>query len=635
MDLDWQGISSGCLRAFFFEDGLHDEMGIADGTLINPTNAEYRDWDWILGEMRYLNFFGLTAMARLGNALDIRNLAAFTISARINPTTDGGSDKGCIFSKYTADGQILFYLDATSAGKTCLHVMVACATTNAEAQSTYLVNLGAQSHVAATWDDATKTVKLFLNGVECAYTYNITGVGAQKDDSADYAFIGNVTSATWGFDGGIDTFILHGRVLNADELLWLANTGYLDHRWWRAYGAYGKQIASPHSVTLDGEFLLVSSSGTNQLKRFLKRPLSLWHSYLTAGSGDGQTIYPGQTAVDGPYVYLADTDNNRVQKLLRKDLSFIAKAGSLGAGDGQFNNPRGIALDPLADRLYVSDYLNDRIQVLKKSDLSFIAKQGTTGSGNLQLYRPVGLHYDSVNDRLYIADGANNRIMVWKGSDLSYLAKFGSLGSGNGQFNWPHGLCLNADFVFVADTYNNRIQKFEISGFAYHSHVGTIGVGHDQMYHPAAVALDGPYLSIVEDLGCRLQLRLADSLEYVRMSWDVLDDNTGSASLINTSAGYYQLFYKLHTLAALDYALFFLAYDAVSPYGQLIDGSVLTPFASTGSDNQVTDVTYTWLYSGVYLCCAKFTGTAATWKVGLQLEPLKQVRVTLPRYVTL
>ena len=186
-----------------------------------------------------------------------------------------------------------------------------------------------------------------------------------------------------------------------------------------------------------------------------------------------------------------------------------------------------------------------------------------------------------------------------------------------------HGLCVNSDFVFVADTYNNRIQKFEVSGFAYHSQIGTLGVGHDQMYHPSGVALDGPYLSIVEDLGCRLQLRLADSLEFVRMSWDVLDDNTGDAWLHNTSPGYYQLFYKLHTLAALDYAVFFLAYDPVYPYGQPIDGSVLTPFASTGSDNQVTDVTYTWLYSGVYLCCARFTGTAATWKVGSSSKPSK------------
>ena len=61
------------------------------------------------------------------------------------------------------------------------------------------------------------------------------------------------------------------------------------------------------------------------------------------------------------------------------------KWGSTGSGGGEFNNPVGIAVDPL-DNVYVADQGNSQIQVFSKANYfkgsSSIAADMTSGTGS-------------------------------------------------------------------------------------------------------------------------------------------------------------------------------------------------------------------------------------------------------------
>ena len=54
--------------------------------------------------------------------------------------------------------------------------------------------------------------------------------------------------------------------------------------------------------------------------------------------------------------------NNRIQ-VFDSNGNFITKFGTPGTGNGQFNQPVGVAVNPITGNVYVADAGNDRIQV--------------------------------------------------------------------------------------------------------------------------------------------------------------------------------------------------------------------------------------------------------------------------------
>lgn len=135
--------------------------------------------------------------------------------------------------------------------------------------------------------------------------------------------------------------------------------------------------------------------------------------------------------------------------------------GSAGTGDGQFQQADGIAVDENG-LIYVSDYQLHRIQVFK-ADGSFVRKWGTQGSGVNQFENPRGLDIGP-DGNLYVCDWGNHRICVYQ-PDGTFVRSWGSLGTGDGQFNNPIRISIDGGgSVFVSDYENNRVQVFNPEG---------------------------------------------------------------------------------------------------------------------------------------------------------------------------
>lgn len=168
--------------------------------------------------------------------------------------------------------------------------------------------------------------------------------------------------------------------------------------------------------------------------------------------------------------------------------------GSSGTNDGQFLTPRGIAADGNG-LIYVSDYGLHRIQVFS-ADGTFVRKWGSQGSGTNQLNQPFGMDVDA-NNNLYVCDSGNNRIMVFN-SMGGFVTNWGTAGTGDGQFNTPFRLCVNNKLgqVFVVDSGNNRIQVFSTNGvfIRKYSCFGALGTG---LIYPQAVVADDDGTSYV------------------------------------------------------------------------------------------------------------------------------------------
>ncbi len=180
--------------------------------------------------------------------------------------------------------------------------------------------------------------------------------------------------------------------------------------------------------------------------------------------------------------------------------------GGKGSGKGEFNDPLGIAVDPVGNVL-VADSRNGRIQKFNPSGV-FISGIGTKGTGYGQFAEPNGLATDKEGN-IYVADASNHRVLKlardgtvideWRGPDPGFyaprdvavgsdnsiyildqghsrivkmdldgnvLATWGSEGAGDGQFANHTGLAVDpkTDRVYVADPLHKRIQVFDSKG---------------------------------------------------------------------------------------------------------------------------------------------------------------------------
>ena len=104
---------------------------------------------------------------------------------------------------------------------------------------------------------------------------------------------------------------------------------------------------------------------------YLLSPLAYSQEFKT---GEANLSSPTGIAVNSSsgnvYVYVADTANNRIQ-VFTANGTYITKWGKYGgpSGNGTFNQPTGIAVDPLSGNVYVADTANNRIQVFSNSTI--------------------------------------------------------------------------------------------------------------------------------------------------------------------------------------------------------------------------------------------------------------------------
>jgi RHS repeat-associated protein len=153
----------------------------------------------------------------------------------------------------------------------------------------------------------------------------------------------------------------------------------------------------------------------------------------------------------------------------------------------RFNSPRGLAYDPVGNRLFVADYSNSRVLVFDVAaitngenaifvlgQLNFTTGSGATTQGRLK--NPVGLTLDGIRGWLFVGDYSNNRVMVFDVNSITNgenainvlgQATFTTSTAATTQtgLRGPSGVTFKegAGRLFVADYTNHRVTVFDVA----------------------------------------------------------------------------------------------------------------------------------------------------------------------------
>lgn len=260
-------------------------------------------------------------------------------------------------------------------------------------------------------------------------------------------------------------------------------------------------LEQPYAVTTDSNhriFVTDITAGLVHVFDFANR--EYWHF----GAGNHLRAPLGIATDRGGNVYVSDSGLRTVLMYDSKG-KFIRYLKKPRGDESYFDTPRGIAVEPITDRIYVCDTLRHMVVVLDKKG-HVIATLGKRGGGNAPaaFNRPTQvvthedeiLVLDSGNSRLQILDqqGRFRREIqlsnVGHGAGLAvdeagniYLTDpelnnfqafsrdgqplyiFGETGTGAGQFNGLSGAWVDSGHcLYLVDTNNKRVQLFQIAG---------------------------------------------------------------------------------------------------------------------------------------------------------------------------
>ncbi|HEY2345740.1 MAG TPA: hypothetical protein VGH80_07645 [Xanthomonadaceae bacterium] len=169
--------------------------------------------------------------------------------------------------------------------------------------------------------------------------------------------------------------------------------------------------------------------------------------------------------------------------------SYQSGFGSKGNHPGQFQDPTGIAIDPVSHNLLVADSANNRVERFS-SDGNYLGQFGESGGGNGQFLGPGGMAIDPTTHNVVVTDVGHSRVQIFT-SRGRYLAQFGTEGSGKGQFGWPAHVAIDpaSHDILVTDASHGRVEIFSSTG-SYLRQFGTPGIKDGQFSTPSGIAID-------------------------------------------------------------------------------------------------------------------------------------------------
>jgi sugar lactone lactonase YvrE len=263
----------------------------------------------------------------------------------------------------------------------------------------------------------------------------------------------NSTGATYGADKTFKTSTLNTPTVTTGSATGVTATEGILHGTVNPNGLattdqfeYGTTVSYGTTVPVPAES--AGSGSAEVAKGYLitgLKPSTTYHFRLVATNSEGTT-----NGKDATFTTLALTP------------TFSSAFGSAGSGNGQFNEPTGIAVNPINGIVVVSDEKNNRVQEFNEKG-EFIRAFGTEGTGNGQFKEPRGVATDAKGN-VWVTDTGNNRIEEFNEKG-EYLSQFGTKGTGNGQFTEPKGLAVDSKAnVWVADSGNKRVQEFNEKG---------------------------------------------------------------------------------------------------------------------------------------------------------------------------
>jgi len=279
-------------------------------------------------------------------------------------------------------------------------------------------------------------------------------------------------------------------------------------------------MENPGSITIDpaGNIWVVDWMSSRVIEFNEEGSYLREFAFKGIGSGDGQFKHPDAISVDANgCVWIGDEGNDRVQ-VLTEEGEYITKFGTSGSGKEQFDfeYPMGILAEGNGE-VWVTDAHNNRMAKWTIPSLkpTYSSSFGSKGTGNGQFEEPVGIAVNPINGNVAVSDEAHGRVEVFSEAGV-YITKFGKNGSGDGEFSGPRGLAIDSTGnIWVTDTGNNRVQVFSEAG-VYITKFGTTGSGNGEFKSPKGLAIDSKGNIWVADSGNNRVQEFNEKLEYQR-----------------------------------------------------------------------------------------------------------------------
>ncbi len=215
-------------------DVVIDETGVNNGTLSDAGGTATTAFHSVKGIVDRAQLFdgdddNITVAA--DPTIDANGKTALTISAWINPASDGENDLGRVVDKANVGGTVGYFMpvsneDVDAPNTVRISTIIGhdgAADMNVSAAG---IVLDKWTHIGFTYnEDGDKKGKLYFNGVLQSRLTDTAGIGTIDDDSAETLIIGNSSANTRTFDGLIDNVTIYDNALSASDVLQLYQDG--------------------------------------------------------------------------------------------------------------------------------------------------------------------------------------------------------------------------------------------------------------------------------------------------------------------------------------------------------------------------------------------------------------------------
>lgn len=171
-----------------------------------------------------LEFDSATDVVSVNDNVSLQNIfdSGGTVSAWINPDTDGVNSAGRIIDKDQTGGDGWYlYVNSEAGGFMKLTLVQRFSGTDGQWTTTNLdIQAGVWSHVLVTYDNGAvgNDPTIYVNGVAVATTEDSTPVGTRSSDVGNALGIGNTTVKDNAFDGTIDDVQIYSRILTSANI---------------------------------------------------------------------------------------------------------------------------------------------------------------------------------------------------------------------------------------------------------------------------------------------------------------------------------------------------------------------------------------------------------------------------------
>ncbi|MCP4853691.1 MAG: hypothetical protein GY903_04270 [Fuerstiella sp.] len=457
-----------------------DSVGSNDGSLVS--GASYADGQ--IGQA--FSFDGVDDRVLIPDSLSLQITGSITIEAWVRVDSTPVSGHGLILFRGDDRGGLDPYQLTTSDGRIRFSISSLTSSSTVEAP----VPVGEFAYVAATLDDSSGELSLYLNGVLMAQmTTTARPFGALDPASNPSIGIGNhggypTTPHNFPFHGLIDELQVHDQALSAADVLANFNAGKGSLQPTLSIGdasvtegnttprfvndfidTHAGGLSDPRGIAVGtgGDFFLASSQPA-QILRFDGTTGA--YEGVFADASAGTDLRTGAVLFNGSFMYVTTAQNDSV---LRFDASTGTPAPAAGETGATFVTPgaggldRAFGMDFGSDgNLYLTSQVTDNVLRFNGSTGAFIDVFVAAGSNGLD--QPNDLIFGN-DGNLYVASSGTDEILRFHGpggtNPGTIMDVFVSAGSGGLDFPPGSGLTFGpAGDLYVSSRGTDQVMRY-------------------------------------------------------------------------------------------------------------------------------------------------------------------------------